>query len=65
MKDDVRTYVEDLIKREFSTKSKVARVLFDNRQTNLSEHRNVQRRPILQLSVMKRTASKLGNKHEC
>ena len=44
MKDDVRTYVEELIKREFSTKNNEGKVLSDNRITNTGEPRDEQRR---------------------
>ena len=45
MKDDVRTYVEELIKREFSTKSEKERILSDNGKTNADESRPGQHHP--------------------
>ena len=52
MKDDVRAYVEGLIKREFSANRKEQKVFLNKRKASLGEHRNVQRRPILQSSVV-------------
>jgi hypothetical protein len=60
MKDDVRTYVEELIKREFSTKSKEEKVLLGRRKADAGEHRNVQRRPNIAIISNGRTASDLG-----
>jgi hypothetical protein len=44
IKDDVRTYVEELIKREFSTKNNEGKVLSVNRKTNTREPRHEQGR---------------------
>ena len=60
IKYDVRTYVEELIKKEFSSKNNEEKVFSDNGKTNTGEHRNVQRHPLLQSSSNGRTVSDLG-----
>jgi len=42
---DVRTYVEELIKKEFSCNNCEEIVLSDKGKTNTGEHRNLQDRP--------------------
>jgi len=46
IKYNVRTYVEELIKKEFSSKNNEEKALSDKRKTNTGEHLNVQRRPL-------------------
>ena len=64
MKDDVRTYVEKLIKKEFSSKKNEEKVLSDNRKRNTGEHRNVHLHPLLKSSVLEERFQTLENKHE-
>ena len=45
MKDDVQTYVRELISKEFKSNHKDDRAPSDNRQLNEGEHRNVRSRP--------------------
>ncbi len=42
---DARTYVQKLIKKEFSSKNNEEKVLSDNRKTDTGEHRKVQPPP--------------------
>jgi len=64
IKYDVRTYVEELIKNEFSSKNNEEKVLSDNGKTNTGEHPNVQSRPISQSSAMGEQFQTWENKHE-
>ena len=48
IKYDVRIYVEELIKKEFSSKNNEEKTLSDKRKINTGEHLNGQRRPLLQ-----------------
>ena len=64
MKYNVRTYVEELIKNEFSSKNN-EKALSDKRKTNTGEHLNVQQRSILKSSVMEERFQTWENKHEC
>ncbi len=42
IKYDVRTYVQELIKKEFSSQNNEEKVLTENCKTNTGEHRKVQ-----------------------
>ena len=59
LKDDVRTYVQGLIKKEFSSKNNEEKFLSDKRETNTGDHRNMHRHPLLQLSVMEELFKKI------
>jgi hypothetical protein len=45
-KDDVQTYVREMILREFDSGNNEDKALSDNRKTNKGEHRNQQNRPV-------------------
>lgn len=59
IKYDVRTYVEELIKNEFSSKNNEEKVLSENRKTDTGGHRKVQP-PSVAIISNGRTASDLG-----
>jgi len=44
-KYDVKTYVEELMKKEFPSKNNKEKVLSDNRKTDADENRNGRRHP--------------------
>jgi len=46
LKDDVQTYVKELILKEFKFYSNEDYAPSDNRKLNLDEHRNGQDRPV-------------------
>jgi hypothetical protein len=54
MKDDVRTYVKDLIAKEFGTNPHAEKVLSDNPQTITGESRNGERQPFYNQPSMER-----------
>lgn len=60
IKYDVRTYVEELIKKEFSLKNNEEEVLSNNSKTNTGENGHTQHRPFLQYYRNGRTVSDLG-----
>jgi len=45
-KDDVQTYVRELISKEFESINNENKALSDNRKLNKGEHRNPQNRPV-------------------
>jgi len=45
-KDDVQTYVREMISKEFDSGNNEDKALSDNRKINKSEHRNQQNRPV-------------------
>ena len=58
-KYDVRTYVEELIKKEFSSKNNEEKVLSENRKTDTGEHHKVQP-PSVEIFSNGRTDSDIG-----
>lgn len=60
IKYDVRTYVEELVKKEFSFKNNEEKIFSDNSKTNTGENRNVQRRSLLHSPNNGRMVSDLG-----
>lgn len=46
LKDDVHTYVRELISQEFKFCSNEDYAPSDNRESNMDEHRNGQNRPV-------------------
>ena len=56
---DVRTYVQELMKKEFSSKNNEEKVFSENRKTVIGEHRKVQP-PSVAIISNGRTASGLG-----
>ena len=46
IKYNVRTYVEELIKKEFWSKNNKEKALADKRKKNTDDHLNAQRRPL-------------------
>jgi len=59
IKYDVRTYVEELIKKQFSSKNNQEKVLSENRKTDTGEHHKVQL-PSVEIFSNGRTDSDLG-----
>jgi hypothetical protein len=59
IKHDVRTYVEKLIKEEFSSKNNEEKVLSENRRTDTGGHHEVQP-PSVEIFSNGRTDSDLG-----
>jgi len=59
IKYDVRTYVEELIKEEFSSKNNEDKTLSDKREINTGDHFNV-RQPSVAIISNGRTVSELG-----
>lgn len=59
IKYDVRTYVQELIKNEFSSQNNEEKVLSENCKTDTDEHRNVQP-PSIAVISNGRTTSDLG-----
>ena len=59
IKYDVRTYVQELIKKNFSSKNNEEKALSENRKTDTGEDREVQP-PYVAIISNKRTASDLG-----
>jgi hypothetical protein len=59
IKYDVWTYVEELIKNEFSSKNNEEKILSENRKADTGEHRKVQP-PSVAIVSNGRTASGLG-----
>jgi len=45
-KDDVQTYVRELISKKFESINNENKALSDNRKLNKGEHRNPQNRPV-------------------
>ena len=46
LKDDVQTYVRELISKEFESINNEDKAPSDNRKLNQGEHRNQQNRPV-------------------
>jgi hypothetical protein len=65
IKFDVRTYVEKLIKKEFSPKNNEEKVVLDKRKANADAQRDVQPSPILPSSEIKEQFQTWENQHEC
>jgi hypothetical protein len=59
IKYDVQTYVEELIKEEFSSKNNEEKTLSDKRKTNTGEHHKVQV-PFVEIFSNGKTDSGLG-----
>ena len=59
IKYDARTYIEALIKKEFSSKNNQEKVLSENRKTDTGEHHKVQP-PCVEIFSNGRTDSDLG-----
>ena len=59
IKYDVRTYVQKLIEKEFSSKNNEEKILSENRKTDTGEHRKVQPSSVAIISNG-RTASDSG-----
>ena len=59
IKYNVRTYVEELIKKEFSSKNNEEKTFSENRKTDTGEHRKVQPSSVAIISNG-RTASDSG-----
>lgn len=60
IKYDVRTCVEELIKKEFSSKNNQEKVLSENRKTDTGEHHKVQPPSSVEIFSNGRTDSGLG-----
>jgi hypothetical protein len=54
MKDDVRTYVRELIAKEFGTHIDTEKVLSDNPKIGTGESRNGQQQPFCNQSLMEK-----------